>query len=127
MVSSVTFHPFISHFPTALLIAGICLLILSRRRADPQLAAAASFNFSIGLLMVVLASLSGLVSADINLRPNVEIECHQGYSLLSVIFYGLCTGFSYTKAFSSTAIIFYSLSFLFLFASVYSGYLLVFP
>ena len=90
------------------------------------MAAAASFNFSIGLLMAVLAALSGMVSADINLRTNVEIEGHQGYSLLLVILYGFCTGYSYTQAYSNTALIFYTVNLLMLIASVYSGYLLVF-
>ena len=126
MVSSVTFHPFLSHFPTALFIAGICLLALSRKRDDPRLAAAASFNFSIGLLMAVLAALSGMVSADINLRTNVEIEGHQGYSSLLVILYGFCTGFSYTQTYSATAVVCYSLNLIVLGASIYSGYLLVF-
>ena len=126
MLSSVTFHPFLSHFPTALFISGIFLLVLSRKTDNLQLSAAASFNFSIGLLMAVLAALSGMVSADINLRTNLEIQSHQGYSLLFVILYGFCAGFSYTQTFSTTAIIFYTLNLVALGASMYSGYLLVF-
>ena len=126
MVSSVTFHPFLSHFPTALFVAGTFLLVLSRKKGELELVKVASFNFSIGLLMAVLAALSGMVSADINLRTNVEIEGHQGYSSLLVILYGFCTGFSYTQPYSTTAIICYSLNSLVLGASVYSGFLLVF-
>ena len=126
MISSVTFHPFISHFPTALFVAGLCLLWLSRKRNEPLLQSAASFNFSIGLLMAVLATLTGMVSADINLRTNVEIEGHQGYSMLCVVLYGFCAGFSYTKPYSSSAIAFYAFNVLTLSASVYSGYSLVF-
>ena len=126
MISSVTFHPFLSHFPTALFVAGICLLWLSRKRGDPRLQSAASFNFSIGLLMAALAALSGMVSADINLRTNVEIEGHQGYSMLCVVLYGFCAGFSYTKPYSSSAMAFYAINALAVGASVWSGYSLVF-
>tara|TARA_B100000686_G_C16798182_1_gene983980 strand:- start:4745 stop:5095 length:351 start_codon:yes stop_codon:yes gene_type:complete len=115
-----------SHFPTALFFAGLCLLWLSRKRDDPRLLSAASFNFSIGLLMTVLAALTGMVSADINLRTNAEIEGHQGYSMLSAILYGFCAGFSYTKPFSSFALGFYASNALVLGASVYTGYSLVF-
>ena len=76
--------------------------------------------------MAVLAALSGMVSADINLRTNVEIESHQGYSMLCVILYGFCAGFSYTKPFSSFALTFYVSNVLVLGASVYTGYSLVF-
>ena len=126
MVSSVTFHPFLSHFPLALFIAGAYLLVLSIKRNEPRLINVASFNFSIGLLMTVLATLSGMVSADINLRSNVEIESHQGYSFLLVILYAFSTGFSYTKTYATTAIICYILNLFVLGASVYSGFLLVF-
>ncbi|MFQ5715488.1 MAG: DUF2231 domain-containing protein [Nitrospinales bacterium] len=126
MISSVTFHPFISHFPTALFVAGICLLVLANKRENPGLTAAASFNFSAGFLMSVLATITGLVSSDLNLRTTVEIQGHQGFSLAFVFFYGFSAAYSYIRAFSNTAIIYYCLTFLAMCASVYSGYLLVF-
>ncbi len=87
---------------------------------------AANFNFSIGLLILALAALSGMVSADLDLRTTVEIEAHQGYSLLAAVFYAFSAGYSYVKAFSKTAFIFYGITLLSLLASVYSGYLLTF-
>lgn len=126
MLSSITFHPFISHFPTGLLFASFILLYISQQQHNPKLAAAASFNLSIGLLMAVMAALTGMVSADINLRTNVEIEGHQGYSLLLVIFYAFSTGYSYNKAYSPTALMFYGASLVALIASVTTGYQLVF-
>jgi len=87
---------------------------------------AANFNFSIGLLILALAALSGMVSADLDLRTTIEIEAHQGYSLLAAIFYAFSAGYSYVKAFSKAAFVFYGVTFLSLIASIYSGYLLTF-
>lgn len=126
MLSSVTFHPFISHFPIALFVAGVGLLALGHKKNESRWVAAASINFSMGFLLAVLAALTGLVSSDLNLKTNVEIQSHQGYSTAFVILYGFCTAYSYIKAFSGTAIIFYCLTFLAMCASAYSGYLLVF-
>ena len=126
MISSVTFHPFFSHFPLPLFIAGIWLLWLSKKRQNPKLVPAASFNFSIGLLILMLAGLSGMISSDLDLRTTIEIEAHQGYSLLAAIFYVFSASYSYVKAFSKAAFIFYGMTFFSLIASVYSGYLLTF-
>ena len=126
MISSVTFHPFLSHFPTALFGAGILLLWLSYKKGNPRLQSAASFNLSIGFLMSVIATLSGMISADINLKTNTEIEGHQGYSMLCVVLYGFCTGYSYTNPYSSSAKTFYVVNTLAVGASVWSGYSLVF-
>ena len=126
MISSVTFHPFFSHFPLPLFIAGIWLLRLSKTRQNSIFVSAASFNFSIGLLILMLAGLSGMISADLDLRTTIEIEAHQGYSLLSAIFYAISAGYSYVKTFSKSAFIFYGMTFFSLIASVYSGYLLTF-
>ncbi len=87
---------------------------------------AANFNFSIGLLILALAALSGMISTDLDLRTTIEIESHQGYSLLSALFYTLSAGYSYVKAFSKAAFIFYGITLLSLMASIYSGYLLTF-
>lgn len=126
MLSTISLHPFISHFPTALLVAGLFLLFLSRKRNNAKLSQAASFNFSMGFLAALMAVFSGLFSSDIGLRTNVEIEGHQGYSLLFTVLYGFCTVYSYVKAFTTTAFIFYGLTFLAMCATAYSGYLLVF-
>jgi hypothetical protein len=87
---------------------------------------AANFNFSMGLLILALSALSGMVSSDLDLRTTIEIEAHQGYSLLAAIFYAFSAGYSYVKAFSKAAFIFYGLTLLSLIASIYSGYLLTF-
>jgi len=126
VISSVTFHPFISHFPTALFVAGLLLLYLARKRNRPVLAAAGSLNFSIGFLAVLMAAFSGMVSVDVGLRTTVEVQGHQGYSFLAAILYGFCMVYSYIRAYSPTAILFYALNLAALGASVYSGYLLVF-
>ncbi|MFQ5450910.1 MAG: DUF2231 domain-containing protein [Nitrospinaceae bacterium] len=126
MISTVSFHPFISHFPVALFVAGISLLYLSRKKDRPFYRAAGSFNLSLGLLAAVLADFSGMLSADLALRTTVEVEGHQGYSFLFTLLYGFCAGYSYTNVFSRTAAVFYVLTFLALGASAYSGYLLVF-
>jgi uncharacterized membrane protein len=126
LISSVTFHPFFSHFPLPLFIAGILLLRLSQKKDNPRMVSAANFNFSMGLLILALAALSGMISADLDLRATIEIEAHQGYSLLAAIFYAFSAGYSYVKAFSRAAFVFYGLTLLSLIASIYSGYLLTF-
>ena len=126
MISPITFHPFFAHFPPALFVAGALLLILAKKRNHSGLAAAASLNFSLGLLLAVLADFSGLVSADMSARTSAQVENHLSYSFLFTAFYVISTIFSYTKTFSRTAVIFYILNFAALCASIYSGYLLVF-
>ena len=63
MLSTPTLHPFISHFPTALFVAGLLLLYLGKRRSKALWLQAASLNFSIGLLSSVLAVLTGMFAA----------------------------------------------------------------
>ncbi len=93
MVSSVSFHPFISHFPPALFVAGLALLFLSKKKNDSKLGSAASFNLSLGLLAAVVASFSGMMSLDISLRTTVDVEGHQGYSVLFTVLYGFVVGY----------------------------------
>ncbi len=126
MISSVSFHPFISHFPPSLFVAGVALLFLSRKRNLPIYRAAGSFNLSLGLLAAVLADFSGMLSTDLGLRTTVEVESHQGFSFLFTILYGFCTGYSYTQPYSRTACILYACGILTMGLSAYSGYLLVF-
>ena len=125
MISSVTFHPFISHFPPALFVAGLALLYLSNKRKDPKLGFAASFNLSLGLMAAVVASFSGMVSVDIDLRTTIDVEGHQGYSFLFTVLYGFVTGYSYTNSFSKTAQGFYIFGLLTMFICLFSGYQLV--
>ena len=126
MVSPNSIHPFVSHFPIALYVSGLALLFLGRRKSRPVWIAAGALNFGFGLLTIVLATFTGLFSADIGLRTTEEIEGHQGYSFLAVIWFVICTVYSYTRTFSTAALIFYLCNLLALGASVYSGYLLVF-
>jgi len=126
MLSSVTFHPFLSHFPIALLVAGVWLVVSARRTGEGWRLPAASFNFSVGFLMSVLAALTGMVSTDLDLRTAEEVAGHQGYSFLLVIGYGFCAGYSYIRAFSGTAALCYGLTLLAMCASAWSGYALVF-
>jgi len=126
MLSSVSFHPFISHFPIALLVAGVWLVASARRTGEDWRVAAASFNFSVGFLMSVLAVLTGMVSTDLALRTAEEVAGHQGYSFLLVIGYGFCAAYSYIRVFSSTAVMYYGLTLLAMCASAWSGYALVF-
>ena len=126
MISSVSFHPFISHFPPSLFVAGLALLFLAWKKEKPIFQAAGSFNLSLGLLAVVLADFSGMLSADLGLKSTVEVEGHQGYSFLFTILYGFCVGYSYTRPFSRVALILYGSGLLAMGASAYSGYLLVF-
>ncbi len=126
MISSVSFHPFISHFPPSMFVAGVALLLLARKQNRPIYKAAGSFNLSLGLLAAVLADFSGMLSTDLGLRTSVEVEGHQGYSFLFTILYGFCTGYSYTQPYSRTALTLYGCGLLALGASAYTGYLLVF-
>ena len=126
MISSVTFHPFISHFPIALFMAGILLMISAYNKKDDKRKAAAGFNFSVGFLASVLAALTGMVSTDLDLRTAEEVAGHQGYSFLLIIGYGFCAAYSYIKAFSSAALLFYGSTFFAMCASAWSGYALVF-
>jgi uncharacterized membrane protein len=126
MLSTVSFHPFLSHFPVALFTAGVALLYAARRKDRPGLLGAARFNLSLGLLAAVLADFTGMVSTDLNLKTTVEVEGHQGYSFLFTLLLGFAVGYSYTRAFSRTALITYSLAGIALTACIYSGYLLVF-
>jgi len=126
MISTVSFHPFISHFPFALFVAGMALLFLSRKKDNPLFRSAASFNLSLGLLAAVLADFSGMLSSDLGLRSVVEVEGHQGYSFLFTVFYGFAVGFSYTRPYSRAALFFYGGGLLALAASAWSGYRLVF-
>ncbi len=126
MLSTPTLHPFFSHFPPALFLAGLVMLGLARGRSDSRWVHAACLNFSMGLLMAILAGLTGMFAADIALWPIVEVEGHQGYSFLMVIFYICCTIYAYTKPFKPTALFFYGLAILSIGATAWSGYLLVF-
>ena len=126
MISSVSFHPFISHFPPALFVAGLVLLFLSKKKRDSKLNSVASFNLSLGLLAAVVASFSGMMSVDIGLRTTVEVEGHQGYSFLFTIVYGFVVGYSYTNAFSKTAQGFYLIGLMTMCICVITGYQLVF-
>ncbi len=126
MISTVSFHPFISHFPIALFFAGIALIFLARKRNNPLYKSAGSFNLSLGLLAAVMADFSGMLSSDLSLRSTVEVEGHQGYSFLFTILYGFCAGYSYTRPYSRVAIFFYATALLSLAASAWSGYRLVF-
>ena len=126
MISSVTFHPFISHFPPALFVAGLALLFLSKKRNDPKLGSAASFNLSLGLMASVVASFSGMMSVDIHLLSTVDIEGHQGYSFLFTVIYGFAVGYSYTNSYSRTAVGFYTVGLVTMCICLFTGYLLVY-
>ncbi|KMP11319.1 hypothetical protein UR09_03510 [Candidatus Nitromaritima sp. SCGC AAA799-A02] len=126
MISTVSFHPFISHFPVALLAAGLVLLFLAYKKGKPDDTRAASFNFSMGFIATLMADFSGLISVDITARTTMEILGHQGYSFLLTVLFGFCLGWSYTRPFSETALILYVMCVLAMLASVYSGYQLVF-
>lgn len=126
MLSTPTLHPFLSHFPTALFVAGLGLLFLGQRRSNALWMQAASLNFSIGLLAAVLAVLTGMFAADLQLRPTMEVEGHQGFSFAFVLVYVICTVYSYTRAWSRAALGFYILNLGLMAATAWSGYLLVF-
>ncbi len=126
MVSSISFHPFLSHLPIALFVASLALLYLGWKRKDPRYNHAASFNLSLGAIAAVLADFSGMVSTDVQFRSTAEVEGHQGYSFLFTVIYGFATVYSYTRPFSRTALVYYGVGFLCLLASAGSGYALVF-
>jgi uncharacterized membrane protein len=126
MVSAVSFHPFISHFPPALFVAGLALLFLAHKKNDAKLKAAGAFNLSLGLLAAVVASFSGMVSVDINLYTVVSVEGHQGYSFLYTILVGFSTGYAYTNSYSRTALGYYVAGILVMGVCLFSGYQLVF-
>ena len=126
MISSVTFHPFFSHFPPALFVAGLILLFLAHKKNDEKLKAAGGFNLSLRLLASVVADFSGMVSVDINLLTVVAVEGHQGYSFLFTILYGFSTGYAYTNTFSRTALGYYTAGLLAMGVCLFSGYQLVF-
>ena len=126
MISAVSFHPFISHFPPALFVAGLALLFFAHKKNDEKLKAAAAFNLSLGLLAAVVADFSGMVSVDINLLTVVNVEAHQGYSFLFTILYGFSTGYAYTNTFSRTALGYYFAGLVVMGICRFSGYQLVF-
>ena len=126
MISSVSFHPFISHFPPALFVAGLTLLFLAQNKKDPKLNSAASFNLSLGLLAAVVSSFSGMMSVDLNLLTTVDVEGHQGYSFLFTVLYGFVVGYSYTNSFSKTAQGFYIVGLVTMCLCLFTGYQLVF-
>ena len=126
MLSSISFHPFISHFPPALFVAGLSLLFLAKKKNDPILNSAASFNLSLGLLAAVVSSFSGMMSVDLNLLTTIDVEGHQGYSFLFTVLYGFVVGYSYTNSFSKTAQGFYIVGLVTMCICLFTGYQLVF-
>ena len=126
MISSISFHPFISHFPPALFVAGLALLFLANKKKNPKLNSAASFNLSLGLLAAVVSSFSGMMSVDLNLLTTTDVEGHQGYSFLFTVLYGFVVGYSYTNSFSKTAQVFYIVGLLTMCICLFTGYQLVF-
>ena len=126
IISSVSFHPFISHFPPALFVSGLLLLYLSHKKNDPKLKSAGAFNLSLGLLAAVVADFSGMVSVDINLRSVVDVEGHQGYAFLFTLLYGFSSGYAYTNSFSKNAVGFYITGLMAMGICLFSGYQLVF-
>jgi uncharacterized membrane protein len=126
MISTVSFHPFISHFPPALFFSGLTLLFLANKKNDTKLISSATFNLSLGLFAAIIANFSGMVSVDINLRTVVDVEGHQGYAFLFTLFYGFSAGYAYTNTFSRTAVGFYIAGLLAMGACLFSGYQMVF-
>jgi uncharacterized membrane protein len=126
MISTVSFHPFLSHFPPALFVAGLLLLFLAHKKNDAKLKSAGVFNLSLGLLAAVVACFSGMVSVDINLRTVVVVEGHQGYAFLFTVLYGFSAGYAYTNTFSRTAIGYYIAGLLVMGICLFSGYSLIF-
>ena len=126
MISSVSFHPFISSFPTALLFAGLLLLFLAYKRETPNDTGAASFNLSMGFIAALMADFSGMLSVDINSWTTVAVLSHQGYSFLVTILFGFALGWSYIQPFSKAALFVYIVCAIAMLASVFSGYQLVF-
>ena len=126
MISSVSFHPFISSLPIALLFSGLLFLLLAHRRGERNHTGVASFNLSMGFIAALMADFSGMISVDIHSWNTVTILSHQGYSFLVTILFGFAVGWSYTQPFSKTALFIYILCTLGMLACVYSGYQLVF-
>jgi len=126
VISSVSFHPFISSLPIALLFAGALLLLLAYKRGEKDNTGPASFNLSMGFIAALMADFSGMISVDIHSWNTVTILGHQGYSFLATVLFGFALGWSYTNPFSKTALLIYIMCILAMFASVYSGYQLVF-
>jgi uncharacterized membrane protein len=126
MISTVSFHPFISHFPPTLFVAGLLLLFLALKKNDEKLKSAGAFNLSLGLLAAVVACFSGMISVDINLRTVVDVEGHQGYAFLFTVLYGFSAGYAYTNTFSRTAVGYYIAGLLAMGTCLFSGYQLVF-
>jgi uncharacterized membrane protein len=126
MISAVSFHPFISHFPPALFVAGLALLFLAHKKDDAKLKAAGAFNLSLCLLAAVVASFSGMLSVDLNLFTVVSVEGHQGYSFLYTVLVGFATGYAYTNTYSRTALGYYVAGVLVMGICLFSGYQLVF-
>jgi len=102
------------------------MLGLARRHPDSRWVRGACMNFSMGLLMAVLAILTGMFAADLSQWPIVEVEGHQGYSFLTVTAYIFCTIYVYTQPFKPAALFFYGLALLSIGATAWSGYQLVF-
>lgn len=126
MLSTPALHPFFSHFPPALFLAGLAMLGLAHWKSDPRWVRAACLNFSLGLLAAILAVLTGMFAADIALWPVVEVEGHQGYSFATVALYIFCTIFAYTQPLKPAALFFYGLNVLAIGATAWTGYILVF-
>lgn len=126
MISSVSFHPFISSFPIALLFSGLLLLFLAYKRKEGNNTGVASFNLSIGFIAALMADFSGMISVDIHSWNTLTILSHQGYSFLVTVLFGFALGWSYTQPFSKTALLIYIMCALAMLASVFSGYQLVF-
>ena len=126
MISSISFHPFISSFPIALLFAGLLLLFLAHKRGKSDDTGAASFNLSIGFIAALMADFSGMLSVDINSWSTVAVLGHQGYSFLVTVLFGLALSWSYIQPFSKTALFIYIVCTIAMLASVFSGYQLVF-
>ena len=126
MISTISFHPFIPHFPLALLVGGLVLLFLAHKKREFNNTGAASFNLSMGFIAALMANFSGMISVDITSRTSVEVLGHQGYSFLATVLFGFCLGWSYIRPFSRTAVLFYAACVLAMLTSIYSGYQLVF-
>ena len=126
MISSISFHPFISSFPIALLAAGLLILFLAHKKGGRNNTEAASFNLSIGFIAALIADFSGMISVDIHSLDTSAILGHQGYSFLATVLFGFAVGWSYTQPFSKTALLIYIISALAMLIRIYSGYQLVF-
>ena len=125
MISSISFHPFISSLPIALLFSGLLLVLLAYKRGERS-TGVASFNLSMGFIAALMADFSGMISVDIHSWDTAKILGHQGYSFLVTVLFGFAVGWSYTQPFSRTALLIYIMSSLAMLASIFSGYQLVF-